>query len=678
MTAEQLQAARAERWRQKQNPALTLDDAATWVNEMGQCLFLPRRNQFVTPAPSFVEACVGAPSDTPSPVEIENARGLMIRLADGGTALPLNLFGAHADQPDFLASREAFPYIFTLRGGRNWKTPPPKASPLVAEIWKLLEPGASLEATEIQAALGRELTEAAVLRGLMELWGGLRVMPVYTQDGPTRWELTQARFSDAMNAANRIAQTTGLSALVSLYLESVIAATPEEIETFLSPLTARSKVREVVNGLAATRQIAIVPVGTQTMYHVAGSLPEFAEPEPAAELPKAAPRSAVEARPGFREERRPFERGRGPSRTGATPKERFAARGGDGGPQRPKPAREDERRPFRKFDGGKRSEGYSPAAGGPRSEGRPKRRPFDDKDRPGGKFPPKKFGAGQERPPKKFGAPQESPAKKFGGKPRFFREERGGTPLGRGRGGGQDQGTGIPQRKGGWKPGGFAKPGKPKPYGTRSGGARPGGSQFRGPREGGGTPPGRGRGEGQDQGTGIPQRKGGWKPGGFAKPGKPKPYGTRSGGARPGGSQFRGPREGGGTPPGRGRGEGQDQGTGIPQRKGGWKPGGSTKSGKPKPYGTRSGGARPGGSQFRGPREGGGSQFGGKPGGGKPAGGKFPGKKFGGPPSRGKSGGGRSGFKSGPKPGGSKPPFRTWKDKKWKNKGKKDDGKNPE
>ncbi len=618
MTAEQLQAARAERWRQKQNPALTLDDAATWVNEMGQCLFLPRRNQFVTPAPSFVEACVGAPSDTPSPVEIENARGLMIRLADGGTALPLNLFGAHADQPDFLASREAFPYIFTLRGGRNWKTPPPKASPLVAEIWKLLEPGASLEATEIQAALGRELTEAAVLRGLMELWGGLRVMPVYTQDGPTRWELTQARFSDAMNAANRIAQTTGLSALVSLYLESVIAATPEEIETFLSPLTARSKVREVVNGLAATRQIAIVPVGTQTMYHVAGSLPEFAEPEPAAELPKAAPRSAVEARPGFREERRPFERGRGPSRTGATPKERFAARAGDG-PQRPKPAREGERRPFRKFDGGKRSEGYSPAAGGPRGEGRPfKRRPFDDKDRPGGKFPPKKFGAGQERPPKKFGAPQESPAKKFGGKPQFFREERGGTPLGRGRGGGQDQGTGIPQRKGGWKPGGFAKPGKPKPYGTRSGGARPGGSQFRGPREGGGTPPGRGRGEGQDQGTGIPQRKGGWKPGG------------------------------------------------------------STKSGKPKPYGTRSGGARPGGSQFRSPREGGGSQFGGKPGGGKPAGGKFPGKKFGGPPSRGKSGGGRSAFKSGPKPGGSKPPFRNWKDKKWKNKGKKDDGKNPE
>jgi hypothetical protein len=62
LTAEQLQAVRAERWRQKSNPVLTLEDAAAWLNTTGLCLFLPRRNQFLAPAPSFVEACSGDPS----------------------------------------------------------------------------------------------------------------------------------------------------------------------------------------------------------------------------------------------------------------------------------------------------------------------------------------------------------------------------------------------------------------------------------------------------------------------------------------------------------------------------------------------------------------------------------------------------------------------------------------
>jgi 23S rRNA pseudouridine2605 synthase len=567
LTPEQLQAARAERWRQKQNPALTLDDVAAWIDAMGLCLFLPRRNQFLTPAPSFVEACIGAPSDTPSPAEIENARGLMIRLAEGGTALPLNLFGVHADQPDSLASREAFPYIFSLRGGRNWKTPPPKATPLVVETWKLLEPGAALEATEIQAALGREITEAAVLRGLFDLWGGLRVMPVYTQDGPTRWELTQARFSDAMTAANKIAQTTGLSALVSLYLQSVIAATPEEIETLLSPLTARSKVREVVNGLTATRQLAIVPVGTQTMVHVAGSLPEFEEPEPetAVEAPKTEPRPAYGdrrsfggQRPPFRPEwigERPGDRARDRSqerpKSGPPRQERFAAREGDRG-QRSKPPREGERRdsrPFRKFDQVRRPERYSPgrpesgtAESGERRPFKPRR--FED-GRAGGKFPPKKFGAERERTrfekdrERPQGVERERPPKKFGGKRPFYRGEREESrprrDADRPRDQREDRSAGSPQRRGEWKPSRFGKSGKPKPYGARPGEARPGGSRFKGQRrdreDHGGRPEGGGqRGKFYGKKFGGPQSRG--KSGGFKS-------GPRSGGTKPPGRNWK-------------------------------------------------------------------------------------------------------------------------------------------
>ncbi len=562
----------------------------------------------------------------------------MIRLTESGTALPLNLLGGHTDQPDFLASREAFPYIFSLRGGRNWKTPPPKATPLVVEIWKLLEPGASLEATEIQAALGRELTEAAVLRGLMDLWSGLRVMPVYTQEGPTRWELTQARFVDAMNAANKIAQTTGLSVLVSSYLESVIAATPEEIEIFLSPLTARSKVREVVNGLAATRQITLVPVGTQTMYHVAGSLPEFAEPEQPAEPEMAEPKREFEPRRGFREQRPPFVRERREQRPSSGPpsRERFAARSGDRG-QRPRPPREGERResrPFRKFDPGKRPERYPPKtreSGSKepvreRRESRPFRK-FDPGKRPD-RYSPKTRESGSKEPVRE--RRESRPFRKFdpGKRPERYSPKT--------RASGSEQAAGE------------RKPFRPRPFDD----ARRGGAKF--PPKKFGT--GRERPQFGAKGERPPKKFGG-KPQNFSEK---RPF-------------FREKREGSSADQRPGRPPRQD--TGLPPRKGEWKPSPFGKSGKPKPYGGRPGETRAAGSQFKGQRRDRENQSGRPERGG---GGKFTEKKFGGPQSRGKVGGGRPGFKSGPKPGGAKPPFRNPKDKGWKNKGKKDDGKNPE
>ncbi len=138
-----------------------------------------------------------------------------------------------SDQPDFLVTREALPYVFSLIGGRNWKSGPgAKASPLTLEIWKQVDGAGAQTAAEIQTALGREVTEAAILRGLVELWNGLRAIPVY--DGETtRWELTQARFAEEMTASQKVAQTTALSALVAGYLESAIAASSDEIETFL-------------------------------------------------------------------------------------------------------------------------------------------------------------------------------------------------------------------------------------------------------------------------------------------------------------------------------------------------------------------------------------------------------------------------------------------------------------
>ena len=537
---------------------LTLEDASTWIDSTGLCLFLPRRQQFPAPAPSFVETLIGAPSETPAPSALASARGLMIRLVESGAALPLNLFGAVSEQPDFLASPEAFPYIFSLRGGRNWKTPPPQATPLVTAIWKLLEPGAALEVSEIQAGLGHEITEAAVLRGLMDLWGGLRALPLYAQDSPTRWQLTQARFSDALAVANKIAQATALSALVSLYLESVLAAAPDEIETFLSPLSARSKVREVVNGLAATRQLAFVPVGTQAMYHIAGSLPEFVEPElqpapqPAEQAVQPAPRPQQRRppfdrdrprfdRPRFDRERPPRDAGRnvrppsGPTdrpRTGPPQRDRFAAGGRSDHPPRRKPF--GDRPTYRKFEEGKRPAGYQrkPEGSGGESKSFSKRpfgqRRFDKSappagerrapDRPefrsgGGKFPPKKFGEGGSKfPPKKFGG---SPKKFSGSAKKFGASKSSSGKFGAGR-----------PRDGEKRPFFRDRPGKP------GGGKTEAGEGFR-----------RGPGPGPAQRSGKP------KPSGFSKSarpgfGKPKFAGAKSSGAKFGGKKYGGLRSG--------------------------------------------------------------------------------------------------------------------------------------
>ncbi len=52
-------------------------------------------------------------------------------------------------------------------------------------------------------------------------------------------------------------------------------ATEEEIETFLSPLAARSRIRDVVHALLGARQLETIAVEGKTVLHVTGDLPAF-------------------------------------------------------------------------------------------------------------------------------------------------------------------------------------------------------------------------------------------------------------------------------------------------------------------------------------------------------------------------------------------------------------------
>ena len=275
---------------------LTLEDARTWIEETGLCLFLPRKQSSSSIAPSFVEAVAGSRNSNPDPKHIALAEELLVRLEIDGVAVRLNLLGQPGEQPDYIVAAWVLPYVYALRGDRDWRRNPQltgsrQVSPLAVHVYKLLEAG-DTAIPALKHALGREVTEGAVLRAITELWQQLRIIPVISAPGQTpKWQLLRTRYQKAIAEGASTSQVTAISVLASIYLQAVIAASMEEVEMFLSPLTARSKIREVLRGLVATRQVHTISMGHAQHFYVAGTLPEFALP-PTAYASASMPASA--------------------------------------------------------------------------------------------------------------------------------------------------------------------------------------------------------------------------------------------------------------------------------------------------------------------------------------------------------------------------------------------------
>lgn len=259
---------------------LTLEDARTWIEETGLCLFLPRKQFSTSVAPSFVEAVAGQSEATPDPKTIALAEELLIRLENEGVAVRLNLQGQPGEQPDFVVAAWVLPYVYALRGDRDWRRSPQltgsrQVSQLAVHVYKLLEAN-ELNVSQLKQALGREVSESAVVRAITELWQQLRIIPVIAAKGqPAKWQLLRVRFQRAIAEGASTSQVTAISVLASIYLQAAIAATMEDVELFLAALTARSKIREVIRGLVATRQVHTLSLGHAPHFYVAGTLPEF-------------------------------------------------------------------------------------------------------------------------------------------------------------------------------------------------------------------------------------------------------------------------------------------------------------------------------------------------------------------------------------------------------------------
>ena len=581
VTTGQMEATRAERWHQAGNAVLSVEQAREWLGSAGLVQYGPK--DLGAPAPSLVEATLGRKEAEPGLADGEAAKSLLARMVAEGSAVPLNLLGAvggtGTDVPDFVVPAGVFSYIFTLRGNKAWKQSPVtsgavKVSPLALAAYELLAAKVTLSAYDLTTQLGSGVTEAAVLRALTELWGQLRVLPVWQQDGSaTLWELSTARFTKQIKSGANAGQPTALSALISLYLGQAVAATEDEVCSFLSPLAARSRVRDVVHALMAARQLETLVIEGKTLVHVGGDLPAFAAAAPAESSEEAGEAAEGEGEPRIGKfAARPGSK----LGTGLRTKPAFAKKPGFGG----KPAfggGDRERRPFQREERGAAAPRFDrpwqekrPAVGGgeaggleaggeeggerksfaPRTfERKPfEKKPFERRDRPsfgnkpafGGKpsfgnkprFEGRQEGfaggsnaAGEGRPPRReFGARDgaDGPRKTFS-KPGTFGRKREGSAGGDGPAFGGGEGR-PPRREfgGGERPGGgggFKRPGSYAP--------RPG--AF-GSRPEGGERPAYGR-KGGEEGGEAPKRV-------FRKfdaPRDKKPFGAKPFGAKPGG-----------------------------------------------------------------------------------------------------------------------------------------------
>jgi hypothetical protein len=272
MTEQELEQQRAANWRTGGNAIRTIEEARSFIDAVGFCPMYPDRS--LLPAPSFIGAYAGSATGLPdakhafADPRAQEATGLMVRLLREKSAFELNLSG----DTNLVISAPLFPYFYALVSDRTPKAPPTKkaqgaaVSELAVRIFAALQKHGPMSKAHLQAQVAREASLAAMDRALGELWSILRITRVnYTAGGGAEWDVLYRWAPQAVKEGIQISQPEAISALVSKYLETVVAAEQEEIEQFFSHLTSRSKVREAVNMLLQARELSFVTIGNKSL-----------------------------------------------------------------------------------------------------------------------------------------------------------------------------------------------------------------------------------------------------------------------------------------------------------------------------------------------------------------------------------------------------------------------------
>ena len=284
MHDDQLHELRRDKWRLNGRPLRTLDEAREFIDSVGFCLLYAQRPAVLLP--TFTGACQGSDENLPTGQmafahpEVWEAKDLMVRLLREKSAYEANVF------PDnnFILSAAVFPYFYGLVGDRNLRQPPSAGarseySLLAAHAFEIIEKKGPISKQHLRELLGGEPSEAALDRALDELWARLRINRVdYKLDEGVFWDVLVRWSPEAVKEGTQVQVAGALTALVSKYLDCVVAASQEELEQFFSHFIGRARVREAVHALQAARELSFVHVGGRVMLHSA-SLQAPPEPE---------------------------------------------------------------------------------------------------------------------------------------------------------------------------------------------------------------------------------------------------------------------------------------------------------------------------------------------------------------------------------------------------------------
>ena len=287
MQEHQLHELRRDKWRLNGRPLRTLDEAREFIDSVGFCLLYTQRPAVLLP--TFTGASKGTDENLPTGQmafahpEARAAKELMVRLLREKSAYEANVF---ADN-NFILSAAAFPYFYALVGDRNLRQPPSAGarseySPLAAHAFQLIEKKGPIPKHLLRELLGGDISEAALDRALDELWARLRITRVdYKPDEGVFWDVLVRWSPEAVKEGAQVPVAGALTALVSKYLECVVAVSQEELEQFFSHFVGRARVREAVNALQAARELSYVHVGGRVMLHSASlQVPPPSETQP--------------------------------------------------------------------------------------------------------------------------------------------------------------------------------------------------------------------------------------------------------------------------------------------------------------------------------------------------------------------------------------------------------------
>jgi len=275
MTDQDLQQLRREKWRLDGKPIRTIEEARAFVEAVGFCLMYPVRP--TVPVPTFIGAFVGSDNRLPtwqhaySDPRAMAATELMVRLLRERSAYEANVFD---DNNAFLVAASAFPYFYALVGERNPKLAPKQGprspySPLAADAFELISRDGPISKQKLQEALGGSVSLPALDKALGELLAKLRITRVdYKTDEGSFWDVLYRWSPDAVREGVNLSVQQALSALLSKYLDCVVAADQAELESFFGNFVARSRVKEAVNALLAARELSFVHVSGRSMLQI--------------------------------------------------------------------------------------------------------------------------------------------------------------------------------------------------------------------------------------------------------------------------------------------------------------------------------------------------------------------------------------------------------------------------